>query len=110
MSKRLLRSVAYAVSTLAAVAMVYLMYLHGSYADRMPQAPQPQTGRAHAVFVMRSTRYVSEREASRLHVAESVAAACWAVAFATFAGIAYLQYRRTGVLPTKRRSDDWTGL
>lgn len=64
MSQRLVRSGAYGVWTLAMAAMVYLTYLHGTYADRMPQAPQAQTGRAHAVFVMRSTRYVSERDAS----------------------------------------------
>ena len=110
MSKRLVRSVAYAIWTLSAVAMGYLIYLHGTYAGRMPHAPEPQTGRTHAVSVMRSRRYVSEREASWLHHAESAAVVCWAVGFGTFAGLTYLQYGRTGVPPTKRRADDWTGL
>jgi hypothetical protein len=110
MSNRHVRLLAYTVWTMAAVAMGYSMYLDGTYADRMLDAPEAQTGRTHAVWVMRSTRYVSEREASWLRYAELAAAACWLVAFGTFAGLAYLQYRRTGVPPNERRADDWTGL
>jgi hypothetical protein len=95
---------------MAAVAMGYLIYLNGAYAGRMPHVPETPTGRTHAVSVMRSRRYVSEREASWLHYAELAAAACWLAGFGAFAGLAYLQYRRTGVPPTKRRADDWTGL
>jgi hypothetical protein len=43
-----------------AIALVYLLYLHGTYAESMPREPQPALGRTHLVYAMHSRRYVTE--------------------------------------------------
>jgi hypothetical protein len=74
-----------------AIALAYLLYLHGTYAERMPRDPQPALGRTHLVYAMHSPRYVTEAEAARLNGAERIPT----VYVAAYIGLVYLVYRRT---------------
>jgi hypothetical protein len=89
MSRRL-RVLAYALWAGGAIIMAYLFYLHGTYAERMPHQPQPATGRTQHVYVMRSHRYVTEGEASRLRWATRI----FPLVVFGFTVIAYLQHRQ----------------
>jgi hypothetical protein len=74
-----------------AATMGYLLYLHGTYAEHMPREPQPSTGRTQQVFVMRSDRYVTEAEATRLDWATRIQP----IFVLGFIGVIYLQKRQT---------------
>lgn len=74
-----------------AATMAYLLYLHGTYAEHMPRVPQPSTGRTQHVFAMRSDRYVTEAEATRLGWATRILP----VFVLGFIGVKYLQKRQT---------------
>jgi hypothetical protein len=78
-----------ALFTGGAAVIAYLLYLHGTYAERMPRMPDPTAGRTEHVFVMRSDRYVSKAEASRLNWATRILP----VFVAGFIGAIYLQKR-----------------
>jgi hypothetical protein len=84
-----LRSAAYVTWIGGAATMAYLLYLHGTYADHMPQQPEPATGRVQHVFVMRSHRYVTESEAERLNWATRV----FPIFMLGFVGVVYLRRR-----------------
>jgi len=73
------------------IAMAYLFYLHGTYAETMPSEPQPALGRTHLVYAMHSRRFVTADEAARLNGAERIPL----VYVAVYVGIAYFVYRRT---------------
>jgi hypothetical protein len=73
------------------IAIAYLVYLHGTYAETMPRNPQPATGRTLLVYPMHSPRYATEAEAARLNGAEQIPV----VLVVGYLGVAYLLYRRS---------------